>query len=86
MSKHVKAIDHSVHVSGFSCNPVASISVISVLLSGYTCVPLLVHSGLLFKTSCLVKSAMVLINLRLEVYKQSYRRGSPDTVFSYFYT
>ena len=31
----IKAIDHSMSVSGFSCTPVASISVISVVLSGY---------------------------------------------------
>ena len=40
-----KAIDHSMCVSYFSCTPAASISVISVVLSGYRCVPLFVHSG-----------------------------------------
>ena len=36
--KQVKVIDHSVYVSGFSCTLVASISVISVVLSGYRCI------------------------------------------------
>ena len=44
-----KTIDHSMYVSGFSCTPATSIPVISVVLSGYRCVPLLVQicSGLL---------------------------------------
>ena len=43
----IKAIEHSMYISGFSCTPVASISVISVVLSGYRCVPLFTHSRLL---------------------------------------
>ena len=42
MSKF-KAIDHSVYVSVFSCTPVASISVISVVFSGYRSIPMFVH-------------------------------------------
>ena len=44
----VKAIDNSINVSAFSYASVSSISVISVVLSGYRCVPLLVHSGHLY--------------------------------------
>ena len=36
------------YVFGISCTPVASISVISVVLSGSRFVPLFVHIGLLF--------------------------------------
>ena len=43
----LKAIDHSIYVSGFSCNPAASISEISVVLSGYRYILMFVHSGLL---------------------------------------
>ena len=43
----LKAMDHSMFVSDFICKPVAFISVISVVLSGNRCVPLLIHSGLL---------------------------------------
>ena len=42
----LKAVDHSIYVSGFSCTPVPFISVIRVILSGYRCVLLFVHSGL----------------------------------------
>ena len=42
----IEAIDQSMYVSGFKCTLVFSISVISVVLSGYRCVPLFVHSGL----------------------------------------
>ena len=35
-----KAINHSMYVSGFSCTPAGSISVVSVVLSGYKIVPL----------------------------------------------
>ena len=50
--KNLEAIDQSMYFSGFSCTLVASISVISmisVVLSGYRCVPLFVHSGLLLQ-------------------------------------
>ena len=40
---NIEAIDDSMYV-GFSCTPVAS--VISVVFSGYRCVPLFLHSGL----------------------------------------
>ena len=43
----IKAIDHSMHVSCFSSTPVAAITVISVVHSGYRYVPLFVYSGLL---------------------------------------
>ena len=43
-----KAINHSMYVPGLSCTPVASISIICVVLSGYRCVPLFVQSGLLY--------------------------------------
>ena len=43
----LKAIDHFMYVSGFSCTTVASTSVIIVVLSGYRYVLLFVHSGLL---------------------------------------
>ena len=49
------ATDHSMYVSGFSCTPIASIAVSSVLLSGDRCVPLFVYSGLHFK---LLKSSL----------------------------
>ena len=42
-----KATNHYMCVSGFSCAPVASIFVISVVFSGYKSVPLFVHSGLI---------------------------------------
>ena len=45
----VKALDHSMYVSDF-CTPVASISVISAVISGSRCFPLFVHSGLLFSS------------------------------------
>ena len=35
----IKAIDHSMNLSGLSCTPVAFIYVISVVLSVYRCVP-----------------------------------------------
>ena len=35
-------------LSSLSCTPVASISVISVVLSGYRCVPLFVHNPLVY--------------------------------------
>ena len=38
----VKAADHSMYVSGFSCAPVAYISVIIVVLTGYIYAPLFV--------------------------------------------
>ena len=40
-------IHHSMYASSFSCTPVASISVISLVFSEFWCVPLFVHSGLL---------------------------------------
>ena len=49
VSPWIKAIDHSMYVSGFSCTPVVSISVISAVLSGYRCVPLFVNSDYSFK-------------------------------------
>ena len=42
----IKAVDHSMYVSGFCCLSAASISVISMVLSEHRCVPLCVHSGL----------------------------------------
>ena len=42
-----KAIEHSMYVSGFCCTPVASISVIRVVLSEYRFIPLFVHGALL---------------------------------------
>ena len=41
---NIKAVDHSISVSGFSCTLVGSLSVTHVVLSGYRFVPLLVHS------------------------------------------
>ena len=43
---NIKAIDDSMYVYGLGCTPDASISVISVVLSGYRCVSLFIHSGL----------------------------------------
>ena len=43
----LKAKEHTMFVSGFSCTQVCSISVIGVVLSGYRFIPLLVYSGLL---------------------------------------
>ena len=34
------------YVPGFSCTPGASISVSRLVLSGYRCIPLFIHSGL----------------------------------------
>ena len=38
-----KAIDHSMYVSDFSYTPVVSFPVISVVLSGYSCIPPILH-------------------------------------------
>ena len=43
----IKAIDHTMYVSGFSCTPFGSIAVICVVLSGYRFVRLFVNSRLL---------------------------------------
>ena len=43
----LKARDHSMYITGFGRTPIASISGISVVLSGYRCLTLFVQSGLL---------------------------------------
>ena len=47
LSEYWSTTDHSMYISGFSCTPVASISVIILGLSGYRYGPLFIHSGLL---------------------------------------
>ena len=49
------AIEKSMYVSVFGCTQVASISVISMVHSGYRFVPMFVHSGLLIWGFCKVK-------------------------------
>ena len=45
----IKSLYNSMNVSGFSCTQVTSISVISMVFSGYWCIPLLVHSRLILQ-------------------------------------
>ena len=44
---NVKTIDYSMYVSFFSYTTVAHISLMNIVHSGYKCIPLFAHSGLL---------------------------------------
>ena len=69
-----EGVDHSMLAHGFSCTRVSCIIVIHVVLSGYRCVPLLEHTGLLIETVYTVLAAQGL----------RYLRHSPKCIISLF--